>query len=82
MKKEKKKVDLSLQQVDCERRNPVFGDMRFDYTYTFVGHEGLNPEAFEIFTEIEVPETLVEFREMHGLSKDELVDWLNKNYKQ
>ena len=34
------------------------------------------------FTEIEVPETLTEFREVNNLTKDQLVDWLNENYNQ
>lgn len=30
---------------------------------------------------ISIPETLKEFKEFHNLTKEELLDWLNENYK-
>jgi hypothetical protein len=39
-----------------------------------------DPKGLKIFREAPVAETLKEFREIHGLTKEKLVEWLNKNY--
>ena len=41
-----------------------------------------DPEGLKLFQTIEVAETLKEFRELNGLSKEDLVKWLNSNYEQ
>ena len=37
-------------------------------------------ENLILYEKIQIPETLKEFREVHNLSKEELVNWLNENY--
>ena len=46
-----------------------------------VGDEFIDHSTVEITHEIEVPETIKEFCEVNYISKSELVDWLNDNYK-
>tara|TARA_R110002074_G_scaffold30696_1_gene86649 strand:- start:195 stop:440 length:246 start_codon:yes stop_codon:yes gene_type:complete len=41
-----------------------------------------DPEVLILFKEVQVAETLKEFRELHGLTKEGLVEWLNENYEQ
>jgi hypothetical protein len=40
------------------------------------------PDELILFKEVKIAETLKEFRELHGLTKEELVEWLNENYEQ
>ena len=82
MKKEKKKIELNLEQVSMDRMS--FGCHEIapaKYTYEFTTYEPVAIETLECFVEVDVPETLSEFREMNNLSKEELTEWLNKNYK-
>lgn len=78
MKKELREVDINLhatelsidacgghREMKLEAR--VYGDM--------IG------KGIKTFIEVDIPETLKEFRGMHSLSKQDLVKWLNENYK-
>lgn len=80
MRKERKLVDMRLEQVSVERMEH-FGFAPMTYTYEFKTHEPIDTETLECFVEVDVPETLAEFRQMNNLSKEELTEWLNKNYK-
>jgi len=82
MKTVKKQVQLNLEQVSMERNECSFGrpESRFTYEFTGYGHVP-NIETLEFFVEVEEPETLKEFRQQKGITKTELVEWLNKNYK-
>jgi len=82
MRKEKKKVELNFEQVSMDRMS--YGCHQIapaKYTYEFTTYEPVDIETLECFVEVDVPETLSEFRQIHGLSKEELTEWLNKNYK-
>jgi hypothetical protein len=39
-------------------------------------------ENLKILAPFDVPETLKEFREYKNITKKELLDWLNENYKK
>ena len=41
----------------------------------------VNVENITFNLEVQVPETLSEFRELNNLSKEELLEWLIENYK-
>tara|TARA_R110002050_G_scaffold118220_1_gene235540 strand:+ start:228 stop:467 length:240 start_codon:yes stop_codon:yes gene_type:complete len=79
MKKELKEVDVDYSQieVDC---SPT-GIMEYKVVFFCKKYPGEN-EDLKLFVNKFVPETLKDFRELHGLSKEELVEWLNNNYEQ
>lgn len=69
--------EISMEHVGCG----MLGVSRV-YTYTFQSQEWFDQGSeIEIYKEVEVPEKIKEFLEAKCLTKDELVDWLNKNYK-
>jgi hypothetical protein len=73
--------DILSTEVNYEGGFGFSSDKTFTASFTtkkFVGP----PEALKLFTEVDVPETLKEFRELHDLSKEELLQWLNNNYKK
>lgn len=82
MKKVKKKVylnpaDMEIIRVGC---GPEESQV-YEYRYTFTTHSQIpNMETLEHFVEVEEPETLAEFRQQAGITKYDLVEWLNKNY--
>lgn len=88
MKKVKKKVELHFQGIGYVHEDDHFSSIlgrsipihNPGKTITFSTTDDFNPQELEAFIEVEVPETLKEFREYHNLSKTELVDWLNDNY--
>ena len=81
MKVELKKVEIN--NISIESRvyggcSLFGGGAREVYKYTFELDRYINPIVFE---EVGTPDSLKEFRESKGLSKDELTEWLNVNYK-
>jgi hypothetical protein len=79
MKKAKKQVYLTPEETKFER---FFGDIKSGlYTYTFTSSIFYNTNEIEHFIEVDVPETMREFKELYDLSPKELLEWLNKNYK-
>lgn len=40
-----------------------------------------NANSFKLMHEVEIPETLKEFRAVNNVSKKDLLKWLIKNYK-
>ena len=83
MKKVKKQIHLRLDKVNLNQNGGCYlGRPENRYTYEFSGHGYIeNIDTLEAFVEVEEPETIAEFREQKDLTKTELVDWLNKNYK-
>ena len=82
MKKVKKEVSISLDSVSMERIDSCFGNESSRYTYEMSSRTHVpNIETLEFFVEVEEAETLKEFRELKNITKVELIDWLNKNYK-
>lgn len=82
MKTVKKKLDCSVESVSMEKMECLWGGDRPVYTYTIKTNSYIpNIETLELFVDVEEPETLAEFREQKDITKVELVDWLNKNYK-
>lgn len=82
MKTKKKKVLLTPESV--ERRSSSC-DLMFPqgvFYYTFSSREHIpNIETMEHFIEVEEAETLKEFRKLKDVSKEELVEFLNQNFK-
>ena len=83
MKTELVKTDLKLLDVYTEdgyirdREDYCFGRK---YKYTFESNE-LYGHDLTVFRKKEVPETLYEWKKKNGISNDDLLDWLIKNYK-
>ena len=84
MKKVKKRVQLNLESISSEPLHCSFTlDDRRELTYKFTTYEHIpNPQSMEFYVEVEEPETLKEWLEEKGIQKNELVDWLNENYKR
>ena len=54
-----------------------------EYTLCLKTNEHINNlDSIEVYADFELPETLKEFRVLHGLGKEDLLDWLNENYKK
>ena len=51
-------------------------------TEIYTGEMPGMPDDIQLFKEVEVAETLKEFRELNGLTKGDLVEWLNLNYER
>lgn len=80
MKKIKRQVEISFKLVYLGQTNkPKLGSAT--YIYEFKTHKPIDIDNTKCFIEIDVAETLAEFRQKNNLSKDQLVEWLNKNYK-
>ncbi|MCP5063616.1 MAG: hypothetical protein GY936_14310 [Ignavibacteriae bacterium] len=77
MKKGKKKVIANIQDFSVDISS--FGSPVF--TYTFTTRKEISTETLECYVEIDVPETLAEFRDLHEYSKEDLLEWLNENYE-
>lgn len=80
MKKERKIVAVNFEQVEFTRDFDSI-ESRGTFRYEFTTREPFDFKSLECTIEIDVPETLTEFREVNNLSKDDLIQWLNKNYK-
>jgi len=83
MKKEKRLVDIELTEVQLKGiYDTRMNTLGRKYKYTFESDVYLDSDNIEVRKEVEVPETMNEFLDMHGLKKKELVKWLNENYKK
>ena len=74
-------TSIDMDVVSC----PIGGDrysMDIKFNVSDPDQSMFNPETFRLFKTVDVPETLSEFRELHGLSKSELLSWLNENFKK
>ena len=83
MRKEKRQVELHLSEMSSETIVcDSYGEtVRNECTYVFKGDNFIDVDTLKHFVEVDVPETISEFRKMHDLSKDELLEWLKENYK-
>ncbi len=81
-----KRVKAEIANIRDEReisRSYMFGGVNDRRELiALVKDEFIDHSTVEITHEIEVPETIKEFCEVNLISKSELVDWLNDNYKQ
>ena len=80
MKTIKKKLDLTLTSSEFD----TYLDLGCSkYKYYFESKEFIpNIDSLEFHVQVNMPETLKEFKKVHDLSSLELVDWLNKNYEK
>tara|TARA_R110000744_G_scaffold264014_3_gene378278 strand:+ start:111 stop:353 length:243 start_codon:yes stop_codon:yes gene_type:complete len=80
MKTELVKVE-NVESCTVEGKSGIFSS-QIDFTteFTTPSFPGA-PDVLILFKEVQVAETLKEFRELHGLTKEGLVEWLNKNYE-
>ena len=84
MKTVKKKIELDIESTEmmggCSSWLSDSVGSRFRHTFI---SNGIIPnlETIECFVEVEEPETIKEFLQEKQLSKTELIEWLNKNYK-
>jgi len=74
MNKIKKSVPIQMNGANMGD----FGDM---ITYEIQSYYPLEACLREIFIEVDEPETIKEFLKVHNITKTELVEWLNQNYK-
>lgn len=82
MKKAKKQIKIHSLDVSNESVYNESECVSERYRYSFTSSDMIfDIENFECFIITEIPETIKEFRETHNLSKSELIEWLNKNYK-
>ena len=71
----RKKVKVTQIDVDSfDSGNIVTTTLESDSLLSTGGY-------IEVIVKESVPETLIEFREIHGISKLELIDWLNDHYQ-
>ena len=80
MKTIKKKIDLTLTSSEFD----IYPDLGCSkYGYYFKSKQFIsNIDSLEFHVQVNMPETLKEFKKVHDLSSVELVDWLNKNYEK
>lgn len=76
MKTIKKEVPVRILEVEINQ-----GFSGTIHKYIIESAEWFPAKKATMIKEFLEPETLKEFREEKELSKTELVDWLNKNYK-
>ena len=83
MKKVNKEVKVSLNSVSvtCGRNNHFGSPINNRYEYEMESTQLLDTETLKCFIEVDEAETLKEFRKLKGINKDELLQWLNKNFK-
>lgn len=79
MKTVRKKIKVIDASVELHCSSVAPGHSM--YEYKFSSDELIHADSVEVTHEVEIPETLKEFREQKGLSKLELVEWLNQYYK-
>lgn len=78
----KKKVQVIQTDVNYNLGCSSFGTRSTDVITTLQSDSLLTGDNYvEVIVKELVPETLVEFRRTHELTKDELLNWLNDNYK-
>ena len=83
MKVEKKQIELHCIEVRGEDYGcEMIGCRRPEFTYTFKSDKYYDIERLSFFIDVDVAETLKEFRELKGMSKSELVEWLNENFQK
>ena len=77
--------EVKLNYESCSREmvgGTCFREPQFYYHYTFTSNELIpNPETIQAFVEVEVPETIKEFKQHNDMTSRELLDWLNENYE-
>lgn len=76
MKTEKERIHYDIKDIKHE-----FYSDHIKYIYTIETHDSISSGDTEIVKEFKLPETLKEFIDTHGLTKKQLVDWLNQNFK-
>lgn len=79
MKKVRQKIEVEPESAVVHSSVTAPGFTKYEYTFSSPEHISL--PTVEVTHEVDVPETLKEFREMHDLTKERLVEWLNKNYR-
>lgn len=79
MKRVVREAKTSYDFTECLQGpdEQIFFNLTFK-TPEFIGCEH-NPK---VMIEVDEAETLKEFRELNELTKSELLEWLNKNYKK
>jgi hypothetical protein len=80
MKKVTKETFLRLSNVSSEVSGCMItgGSQRF--YYTFESNKYYNEMDLRVVIEVDEAETIKEFREINGLEKSDIVDFLNQNY--
>ena len=81
MKTVRKQIDILNKNLYVSKEGRCFNYNQF-YKLELKSLDRINTESLELTHEVEVPETIGEFKRLHGLSRDELVDWLNDNYEK
>lgn len=76
--KKEVKLDLVSEEVYLDRF-PNGDSIRQEMIYSL--NKIVDTSKLTHFVEIEFPESLKEFREVNNLSKKDLLNWLNENYK-
>ncbi len=82
----RKKVRVIETEVEYNQSlsygEKVYGGRSKYITTTLQSDNLLTSNGYvEVIVKESVPETLIEFREIHGISKLELIDWLNDHYQ-
>lgn len=84
MKTELRKIetrDTLLEVTDPRCFESIFDERTVTVTFTLNRIPDCSPEDLELHGNFRIPDTLREFREDNNISKEELVEWLNENYK-
>lgn len=77
MKKELRELNATIEGITG---NHCVYDELTTISLEYKIHEMVDVNSLKLYVSEDVPETLKEFREMHNISKKDLVKWLNENY--
>jgi len=80
MKRVTKETFLRLSNVSSEVSGCRMTGGLQKFYYTFESDKYYNELDLRVVIEVDEAETIKEFRELNGLEKSDIVDFLNKNY--
>ena len=83
MKEVERRKKVRVVQTDMELiGHPCSFNNSFEVTTKLLSDSVISYDGYvEVIVKELVPETLYEFRKEHELTKEELLNWLNDNYK-
>ena len=78
MKTVVKEIDFTLREIKTGCKYDLMEYITLKIT---TDEPVFSQHGLKMFLEVEEPETIKEFITHHNITKNELVEWLNKNYK-
>lgn len=78
MKTELRKIHSDYISVEFSQHHgePIIAEIKIKTNML-----NLDAAKLQLFQEVEIPETIQEFKELNNIDEAELVRWLNENYE-